>query len=167
MNMDILNVNQTVDTFIQAYGQAPWRIQRQWIGFFLLGVFGLSMVAALYLDVTAQAGILGRQIQAMTANMIVIQHGNADLQTNLAELTSNSAMEQRAEAAGFASVDTNQIKYVYVPGYTEPTPEILAGALTLKPSSPSFSPEYTESLIDWFNRNLVGSQSSGKIGGVQ
>ncbi len=48
---------------IHAYKQAPWRVQRQWIGVFLLAVIGAAMVAALYLDVTAHAALAGRQIQ--------------------------------------------------------------------------------------------------------
>ena len=35
---------------IHAYKQAPWRIQRQWVGAFLLVVTGIAMVAALFLD---------------------------------------------------------------------------------------------------------------------
>ncbi len=162
--MDILNVNHTVDYFVHAYGQAPWRIQRQWIGSFLLAVLGLAMVAALYLDVSAQAAIAGRQIQTVTADMIAVQHSNADLQTNLAELTSNNAMEQRAQAAGFQPVDPGQLQYIFVPGYAAPTPAILAGALTLKPSSPSIPPAYTESLIDWLNQSFHNSQAMGMIG---
>ena len=40
---------------IHAYKQAPWRVQRQYVGAFLLIVIGMSMIAALYLQVTARA----------------------------------------------------------------------------------------------------------------
>jgi len=48
---------------IHAYKQAPWRVQRQWVGAFLLIVIGGAMIAALYLDVTARAAVAGREIQ--------------------------------------------------------------------------------------------------------
>jgi len=56
-----------VDNIVHAYRQAPWRLQRQWLGTFLLAVLGIAMVASLYLDVTAQAAISGREIQNLAA----------------------------------------------------------------------------------------------------
>ncbi len=69
-----------VGYLVHAYRQAPWRIQRQWMGAFLLGVLGIAMVSSLYLDVTAQAAIAGREIQGLTIDIVSIQQGNADLQ---------------------------------------------------------------------------------------
>ena len=162
--MNIPNVNHTVINYVHAYKQAPWRIQRQWIGTFLLAVLGLAMVAAIYLDVTSQAAISGRTIQDLTGEMIANQHANADLETTLAELTSNSSMEARAKTLGFVSVDPSQMEYLVVPGYKEPMPEILAGALVLRPSAPSIPSEYTESLIDWFDQRLRSTATTGLIG---
>jgi hypothetical protein len=165
--MKMQNVNHTVRYIVHAYRQAPWRIQRQWIGTFLLGVFGLAMVAALYLDVTAQAAIAGRAIQDMSAAAIAVQHNNADLQTKLAELTSNSAMEARAQALGYRQVSPDQIEYVVVPGYSAPRPDILASAPSLRPSAPSVPPEYTQSLIDWIGQHLRTYSATGLIGATQ
>ena len=61
--MNIQNVNHLV----HAYKVSPWRVQRQWIGTALLAVVALAMVATLYLDVTSQAAIAGREIQDLTA----------------------------------------------------------------------------------------------------
>jgi len=162
--MNIPNVNHTVSNYVHAYKQAPWRIQRQRIGTFMLAILGLAMVAALYLDVTSQAAISGRTIQDLTGEMIANQHANADLETKLAELTSISSMEARAKTLGFESVDPSQMKYLVVPGYTVPLPEILTGALTLRPSAPSIPPEYTESLIDWFDQRLRSTSITNLIG---
>ena len=84
---------------IHAYKQAPWRIQRQWVGAFLLAVIGIAMVAALFLDVTARAAVAGREIQEMRFEIIAIQRTNADLETRLAKLTSSAEMERRARSA--------------------------------------------------------------------
>ena len=161
------NVNYTVNYFVHAYRQAPWRLQRQWIGAFLLAVLGLAMVAALYLDVTAQAAIYGRAIQNMSAEMIAIQHNSADLQTKLAESTSNSMMEQRAQTLGYLPVDSSQMDYVIVPGYSAPKPGILASAPSLKPSVASIPPEYTQSLIEWLDQHLRAPSANILIGVAQ
>jgi hypothetical protein len=162
--MNIPNVNHTVVYYVHAYKQAPWRIQRQWIGTFLLVVLGFAMVAALYLDVTAQAAISGRVIQDMTSEIIANQQANSDLETSLAELTSTSSMEKRARTLGYEPVDSTQLEYLVVPGYAEPKPEILSGASALKPSAPSIPPEYTESLIDWLNQRLRNYPTASIIG---
>lgn len=161
------NANYTVHYFVHAYRQAPWRIQRQWIGAFLLAVIGLAMVAALYLNVTAQAAIHGRAIQDMGAEMIVIQRNNADLQTKLAELTSNSLMEQRAQTLGYLPMDPSQMEYVIVPDYSAPKPDILASAPPLKPSAPAIPPEYTQSLLEWLDQRLRAPAANIVIGVAQ
>jgi len=48
---------------IQAYRQAPWRTQLQWIGFFLLGLVIIVTVAGLYLSITAQSTTAGVEIK--------------------------------------------------------------------------------------------------------
>jgi hypothetical protein len=162
--MNIPNVNYTVHYVVHAYRQAPWRIQRQWIGMFLLIVLGLAMVASLYLDVTAQAALSGRAIQDLSAEISAGQQANADLETQLSELTSTYVMEKRAAALGYQPIAANQAQYVIVPGYSAPQPAILANSSTLKPSAPSILPEYTESLIDWFGRHLAPSPVTSMIG---
>jgi hypothetical protein len=162
--MNILNVNNTVINYVHAYKQAPWRIQRQWIGAFLLAVLGFAMVAALYLDVTAQAAISGRVIQDMSSEIIANQQANFDLETKLAELTSNSVMESRAKTLGYVAVDSTQLEYMVVPGYAAPKPEILAGVSALKPSAPSVPAEYTESLFDWLNQRMRNYPTASIIG---
>jgi hypothetical protein len=157
--MSLPQVSRSLEHFIYAYAQTPWRSQRQWIGSLLLIVVGLAMVAALYLDVTSQAAIAGREIQELASQTSAVQHGSADLQSKLAELTSTSAMEQRASALGYEQVDSSELQYVLVPGYEAPQPDILAGAHALKPSAASMPPAYTESLISWLSERLGDSGS--------
>ncbi len=165
--MNIPNVNYTVHYVVHAYRQAPWRIQRQWIGTFMLMVLGLAMVASLYLDVTAQAALTGRTIQDLSYEINAGQQANASLQTKLSELTSTHVMEQRAAALGYQPISATRIQYVLVPGYSAPKPAILAAAPALKPSAPSVLPEYTESLIDWFDQRLSPPPTTGLIGSSQ
>jgi hypothetical protein len=156
-----------VDYLVHAYRQAPWRIQRQWLGGILLAVLGVAMVAALYLDVTAQAAISGREIQNMSSEIIATRHGNADLESKVAELTSTGNMEQRALTLGYEPVDSSTVEYVVVPGYSEPQPDLLAVTPALKPSAPSIPPEYTESLIEWLQKAMRASPSLSMAGSSQ
>jgi hypothetical protein len=157
--MQLSNVN--INHFVHAYKVAPWRVQRQWIGGVLLTVVTFAMIAALYLDVTAQAAIAGREIQDLTAAIAASRQASTDLQTQIAALTSSSVMEQRAQALGFVSVTPLQVEYLTVPGYTAPTPEILKAASQPQLSAPSIPPQYTESLLDWLDETISSSSTRG------
>src|SRR5689334_9606331 len=135
---------------IHAYRQAPWRVQRQWIGVFLLAVVGIAMVAALYLDVTARTAVAGREIQEMRVQITTIQRENADLETQLADLTSTAVMEKRAENLGYRPVQPGELDYVSVPGFTQPEPAILLAADDTAPAVHNLPAEYTQSLLEWF-----------------
>jgi Tfp pilus assembly protein PilN len=70
----------TTNRLNHAYSQAPWRVQRQWVSVFLLIVLGFAMIATLYLMVTSQAAITGREIQNLRQAIIETDNTNADLQ---------------------------------------------------------------------------------------
>jgi len=151
--MNIQNVNHLV----HAYKVALWRVQRQWIGVALLAVVAVAMVATLYLDVTAQAAIAGREIQDLTAAITASQQASGDLQTQLASLTSASVMEERALDLGFRPIEPAEAEYLIVPGYFAPEPEILSSAPLPQLSALTIPPEYNESLFDWMDEQLVNS----------
>jgi hypothetical protein len=157
---------QTVNSlghFVHAYRVAPWRLQRQWIGNALLVVIALAMIAALYLYVTAQAAIAGREIQDLTAALTASQHSIADLQTQLASLTSASMMQERALALGYQPIEPGRVEYVVVAGYVAPVPDILTAAPQPGLQAPSIPPEYNQSLLDWLNEQLHAPYQSGAL----
>ena len=139
---------------IHAYKQAPWRIQRQWVGAFLLAVIGLAMIAALFLDVTARAAVAGREIQEERFNIISIQQENADLETRLAKLTSSAEMERRALAKGYRPVQPGELDYVAVPGFVPPEPDILREAQDVIVPETTLPYEYSESLLEWLDKQI-------------
>ena len=147
-----------------AYRQAPWRVQRQWAGAFLLGVLALAMISALYLDVTSQAAIIGREIQTLQYDTAEIQHENADMQTRLASLLSMKAMEARALALGFRPAEAGEIHYLVAPGYVRSTGVSLAVSRP-QTGAPSTPPEYTQSLLDWLS-DYLQSPAGGIAGGI-
>ncbi|HET9910925.1 MAG TPA: hypothetical protein VFQ13_03495 [Anaerolineales bacterium] len=139
---------------IHAYKQAPWRVQRQWIGAFLLVVIGGAMIAALYLDVTARAAVAGRRIQELRSEITTIQRENADLETQLADLTSTAVMRQRAIELGYRPVQPGELDYVAVPGFFKPEPDILLAAEDTMPHVEVQPAEYTQSLLEWFDEQI-------------
>lgn len=150
----------TVDHLVHAHKQAPWRIQRQWGSAFLLTVLGCAMVATLYLMVTSQAAIVGREIQRLREEITESKRRSADLQTELASLTAKNEMERRATELGFRPLEREEIDYLLVPGYVAPAAAALATEPELKPNPPSTPPEYTQSLLDWLDERL-GSKTRG------
>jgi hypothetical protein len=151
--MNIQNVNHLV----HAYKVAPWRVQRQWIGTALLAVVAIAMVATLYLDVTSQAAIAGREIQDLTASIAVGQQVSADLQTQLASLTSAGVMEKRALEIGFRPMLSTEAEYLVVPGYSKPEPDILSSTPHPQLSALTIPPEYNQSLLDWMDEKIASS----------
>lgn len=139
---------------IHAYKQAPWRVQRQWVGAFLLFVIGAAMVAALYLDVTARTAVAGREIQELRFEITAIQRTNADLETTLARLTSTAEMQRRAIALGYRPVTPGELDYVAVPGFVAPEPAILLVAKDVTVPEESLPMEYSESLLEWFDERI-------------
>ncbi len=145
---------------IHAHKQAPWRVQRQWVGAFLLAVIGMAMIAALYLDVTARTAVTGREIQELRTEITTIQRTNADLETQLANMTSTVEMQRRALALGYRPVQPGELDYVAVPGFAVPEPEILLVAEDAPPHVQSLPAEFSQSLIEWFDERI-------RFGGAQ
>jgi hypothetical protein len=157
---------QTVNNlnhFVHAYKIAPWRIQRQWIGNASLVVVALSMIAALYLYITSQAAIAGREIQDLTSAITAGQHTIADLQTQLAGLTSTSNMQERALELGYAPIESATIEYIIVAGYVPSLPDILTVAPLPGLQAPTIPPEYNQSLLDWMNEQIHSPYKSGVL----
>jgi hypothetical protein len=139
---------------IHAYKQAPWRIQRQWVGAFLLAVIGIAMIAALFLDVSSRAAVAGREIQEMRFEILTTQRANADLETRLAKLTSSAEMERRALALGYRPVQPGELDYIAVPGFVAPEPAILRAAEDVTIPGTSLPYEYSESLLEWLGGQI-------------
>jgi hypothetical protein len=139
----------------QAYSQAPWRKQLQIIGLFLLFLVVAALVAGIYLNVTARAAIIGRDIQGKQKALEALQRENVDLQTRLAYVTSAEEMEKRALAMGFTPIVTDEALYIRVPEYVGRQPAALAPS-SQPPlvSAPVLPAEYSESLFEWLAKEM-------------
>ena len=160
MDISVENVSQIV----QKVRQAHWRVQRQWIGLFLLGLVIVSMVAGLYLNVTVRATLAGREIQTIQSDLLDNGRKNSDLEIQLAELNSVESRQKRAEALDFQPANPEDITYITVPGYGPASAVDMSETVSASPEpTQNFrpQPEYTESLFDWIARALASSASSG------
>ncbi len=149
-----------VQNITQAYSQAPWRKQLQWIGLFMLALILVAMVAGIYLSVSAQASTTGREIQIMYAEMEVFRRNIENMESQIAFLVSNAEMEKRAEKLGFTPVAADEIFYILVPGYIKPGQATLGEPPgSSHPIIPTVSPEYTQSLFDWLRERVFDPAS--------
>ena len=152
------NTRNQFDQFKQAYKEAPWRTQRKWIALFLIVTVAVGIVAGIYLNVTANGALVGREIQALEADITLAQNTNADLETQLATLLSTERMKDRAVELGFESPDIESIEYLVVAGYAPPQPIVIS---TNKPEqiSPAVDPRFSQSLFDWIGEQIHDSAS--------
>jgi hypothetical protein len=143
--------------FIQAYQQAPWRRQMQIIGLIAAGLVAVSLVAALYLNITARSATAGRMVQQLQGENTDLEQKIEDLETQLAFITSVETMQQRAADLGFSPVSPNAISYIGVPEYTgRPSGAQLAPRAGSQFSAAARLPEeYTFSLFDWLGMLLA------------
>ena len=141
--------------------QAHWRVQRQWIGLFLLGLVLVAMVSGIYLNITVRATLAGREIQMLQSDMTNNRRTNSDLETQLASLSSVESVQQRAEALGFQPADPVDITYVVVPGYSPQTAVNMSSPGKNQPQALFLLPDYSESLFDWLTRKLASSAPAG------
>ena len=148
-----------------AYQQAPWRRQLQSLGFSLLPVIAIGVIASLYLVFSAQAAAAGLQIMDMHYEEEEILRTIANQRTQLAWITSYTEMQKRALKAGFEVPQAGNIHFMTIAGYTGREAALLApppGMDDLRvPLANAF---YQESLVDWFletflvNQNTIGGQ---------
>jgi cell division protein FtsB len=149
-----------VQNITQAYSQAPWRKQLQWIGLIMLAMILIAMVAGIYLSVSAQASTSGREIQILYAEMEEIRRNIENMESQIAFLTSNAEMDKRARELGFSLVASDDIFYILVPGYSKPDQVEIAGAPGAPlPIIPVVAPEYTQSLVDWLSERVFDPAS--------
>jgi cell division protein FtsL len=147
---------ENVKRLTQAYYQAPWRKQLQYIVFFLLVLVMGAVVAGIYLNVTARAVTVGQEIQVMQTQIEQLKRSNADLETNLAFLTSTSVMEERARSLGFRPVDPDKLVFIVVTGYPGRQEANLAPiSQPTVVSGPGLSPAFTVSLLEWLETNIL------------
>jgi cell division protein FtsL len=135
---------------IQAYKQAPWRLQVRRGILILLTVVAFVVVAVIYLNISARTYDAGLKIQKAEYAIDQYEREISDLTTQLALLTSSSVMEPRARELGFSRMeDPNQIVFIVVPGYSGRQLDHSSQIEQDTTSSSVICPEYTQSLWEF------------------
>lgn len=116
----------------------------------------VSLVAGLYLSISAQAMSKGFEIQAKNQDKVVIAQDIADLRNQLGDLTADPAMLERAKALGYDYANPSDIEYILVPGYSgRQTASLAPQTATEEFSEPTINPEYTSSLSEILFQGLL------------
>ncbi|GAP11386.1 hypothetical protein BECAL_02574 [Bellilinea caldifistulae] len=136
---------------IQAYRQAPWRVQLQWIGLFLLILVAGMLIAGVYLYVSGRAAETGARIKALEVEREGLAIRIADMRTQLALLNSSQVMLERAEKLGFRPVEREDLVYLPAAGVSGREVVFLAPPPTsVMRENKLLRPAYTQSLWDLF-----------------
>jgi hypothetical protein len=151
----------------QAYSQAPWRKQMYLIGVILLFLVCAAIVAGIYLNVTARAAAVGRQIQEMQVRVYGYHYLTGDLGENyvpieeleqkianlnsqLAYLTSYSNMQARVKELNLTPISADHIEYIVVPGYVDrQTTSLAPPPVPVVVNASIINPQFKESLFEW------------------
>ena len=158
---------ETIQQLTQAYEQAPWRKQMYMIGMILLVLVSVAIVAGIYLNVTARAAAIGRQIQEMQVRVygyhyltndagdgIVpleeLEQRIANLTSQLAILTSYQVMQERVKDHNLEPIDADHIEYMKVPGYRDrQTSSLAPPPEPVVVNASAIDPQFKESLFEW------------------
>jgi hypothetical protein len=158
---------ENIHQLTNAYEQAPWRKQMYMIGVILLILVSAAIIAGIYLNVTARAAAVGRQIQEMQVRVYgyhyltgdtggdsvpieELEQKIANLTSQLAMLTSYQVMQERVKSLNLDPIDADHVEYMEVPGYIDRQTSTLA-----PPPEPvvvnasAIDPQFKESLFEW------------------
>lgn len=158
---------ENIKKLTQAYEQAPWRRQMYMIGVILLILVSAAIVAGIYLNVTARAAAVGRQIQEMqvrvygyhyltsdagevTVPIEELEQRIANLTSQLAILTSYQVMRERVKDLNLDPIDADHIEYMEVPGYIDrQTTSLAPPPEPVVVNASAIDPQFKESLFEW------------------
>lgn len=156
-----------------AYSQAPWRKQMYMIGVILLLLVCAAIVAGIYLNVTARAAAVGREIQEMQVRVYgyhnltgdtsldyvpieELDQQIANLTSQLAYLTSYSVMQERVKDLNLTTISTENIQYLEVPGYIDrQTTSLAPPPVPVVVNASLIDPHFKELLFDWVTEQIM------------
>lgn len=142
-------------TITQAYKIVPWRGQMQWLGTITMALIAFSLVASIYLTVSSRAAIAGRELQDYQSQRSEAIESIAQLQTDLALITSSTEMEQRAKRLGFKEVNPGRFTYMVIPGYGGKPAASLAPMTVTAEQVNTLPVKYTESIWEWMYGSFI------------
>jgi len=137
------------------------------IGIILLVLVSIAIIAGIYLNVTARAAAVGREIQEMQVRIYgyhyltndasvgripieELEQNIANLSSQLAYLTSYQVMQDRVKDLDLEPIASENIDYVAVPGYVDrQTTSLAPPPEPMVVNASAIDPQFKESLFDW------------------
>jgi cell division protein FtsL len=148
--------------FIQAFKQAPWRVQMQKIGLVMVGLVSFALIAGLYLSISATTYATGVKVQRLEATRETLQRENADLEAQNATQLSATRMKERSNEIGFAAPDPQAFVYIVIQNYAGRQMKVPIPKVNLDTKRFLIKPEYKQSLWEYlFQGVLTVGQNSG------
>ncbi|MEA4908874.1 MAG: hypothetical protein GYA17_06945 [Chloroflexi bacterium] len=142
--------------FTQAYQQAPWRVQLQSMGVFMLGLVLVSLAAGLYLHISAQTAAAGVKIQELETERDELTRKIAHTETQIGFLTASSVLEQRAQEMGFVKASPENTSYMVVPTYPGRQTAMMAPPPGIDVTYPNWmKASYSQSLWEWMYQVIL------------
>ncbi len=149
-------INRNSNHTDQAYRQAPWRSQVQWIVTILILVILGLVIAGFYLNISAQTVEAGLAVQKLTNDKDIMQQRMANLRSQLAKATSLENMTARAKELGFRPATFDEIDYIMVENYSGRDTPLMASRKTPgEPKRVDIHPSYTTSLSEWLLEKVI------------
>ncbi len=117
----------------------------------LVGV--LALVGLIYLGQSSQAVVTGARVLELQAELERLQRTNAELEYEIATLTTPARLAERARALGLRPATMSQTIYIVVPDY--PASSRLVRRVS---ASPVASPDFSSGTLwdDWLTRLGLG-----------
>lgn len=141
---------------MQASKLVPWRRQLQRLGLALLLIVVGSLTAWVYLSVSSQTSITGREIQGYQSEITDLEQSIAAMETSLAETSSSTQMAKRAKALGFKEIDPSRYEYMVIPEYAgKPSAQLAPDSPPAQAQSNVITSDFTESLWDWMFSSYI------------
>jgi len=155
-------------TFFQAYRQAPWRMQLQWIGIFLVVLVIIASVAGIYLSISGRTAATGRRIQNLEMDISALKLNTNDLNTQLAQASSAKTLYDRLAKLDMVEVNPHQALYVEVPGYEPRTTVVMAPPPSVDAvTAQVLLPEFTSSLWDWLKDKVWQAPVASQVAPIE
>jgi cell division protein FtsB len=140
---------------IQAYSQAPWRIETQrGVLLLIVAILGASILWVM-VSVTVQAASAGLEIQQLETEREDLEREIAGKRTDIANLTSAAVMKERAKKLGFEPVDPASVIYFVAEGFSGREAVISAPTNNTEAQQQALKPAYTQSLWEWLLQGIL------------
>jgi hypothetical protein len=152
--------------FLQAFQQAPWRVQSQRLGLIFMGLVIFGLTAGVYLSISASAYAAGVEVQRYEYRQEELQRDIDTMQTQKAMLTSSTNIEKRVKELGFEIPAQDSITYLIVPGYTGYQLDIKTSPASKDMKHSLIKPAFTQSLWEYLVQGILLMGSDMRTGGL-